>query len=144
MRAQRVLLVGALALALAGCTVQPAPTPTPSSDPSAIAADCRALVNALNDSVHEMSQLSAEQIAADPDGALDVLDRSIDAIQASADAATTPEVQTAAGDTVTIMNDYLETLRSTGGNPSDEQKTLISAKALLVKDQLQTVSALCS
>lgn len=139
-RARRVLVVGVLALALAGCTTQP---PAP-SDPTAIASDCRTLINAINDSVHEMSQLSADQIAADPDGALDVLDGSIDAIQSAADAATTPEIKKAATDTVSIMRDYSETLRRTGGKPSDQDKTLISAQATLVKNQLQVVSGLCS
>jgi hypothetical protein len=139
-RAPRFLVVGALALALAGCAVQP---PAP-SEPTAIAGDCRTLVNAINDSVHEMSQLSAEEIAADPEGAIDVLDGTIDSIQTAADAATTPEIQQAASDTVKIMRDYSATLRRTGGKPSDQDKILISAQATLVQDQLEKVAALCS
>lgn len=140
----RAIAVAAALLVLAGCTAAPAPSPTPTSDPSAIATDCRALINALNDSIHEMAQISPEQIAADPEGALDVLDGTIDAIEAAGQAASTPEIQKAAADTVTIMRDYSATLRRTGGNPSEDDKIVIQAQTALVQDQLGIVGGLCN
>ncbi len=143
----RVLVVGVLALALAGCTAGPSatsPAPTASSDPVMREADCTTLVAALNTSVQAILQTDPDQIKEDPAGALDLLEDSIDAIDVTIEDLTDQALVDAATDTSEVMHGYVTTLREALADPDHIDKTLIAAQSALVQDQLKVVSGLCS
>jgi hypothetical protein len=141
-----VLALAAAALLLAGCTAAPTPTPTPTATADAVvrAEDCAALTAALNSSIQAMSGMTPEQIAADPVGAIDLLDSSVAAIATAVEATRDPELRAAAEDTVRVMSDYVDTLRTAAVHPDTVDKTLLTAQASLVQEQLQVISGLCS
>lgn len=133
------VLVGVLLLA--GCA---APQPVATPDPVVRAEDCAALTGTLGQSIQTMAGATAEQIAADPVGAVDLLEGAVDAIESAAGQVRDAELKSAAEATVTVMRDYVATLRDAAQNPQNVDKTLVTAQASLVQEQLKTVAGLCA
>lgn len=128
-------------LLLAGCT---APQPAATADPAVRAEDCVALTQTLAESIQTMAGATAEQIAADPVGAVDLLEGAVDAIESAAARVRDAELKSAAESTVSVMRDYVGTLRDAAANPADVDKTLVTAQATLVQEQLKQVAGLCT
>jgi hypothetical protein len=139
----RLTALAAGAILLAGCA-SPAPAPVETSDPGVLAEDCAALTETVSASVLTMAGTTAEQIKADPQGAIDLLEDAVDAIDSAAQKVRDAELRSAAEGTVTVMRDYVATLRGAAGDPDNVDKTLVTAQATLVQEQLKKVAALCA